>query len=183
MLEHVEAWLLERHLPPGARVLDAGCGTGLCSVLLAKHGYTVTAIDIAPQMVKAAQQRAQTLGVAERITFVAGDLEIVSGQYDAVVCLDVLIHYPQPGFAEMCTRLASLSRGPFIMTYAPYNSLLASLHWVGGHFPRSERRTDIQMIPDGEVRRILTEAGMEVRRSVRVSRGFYHVALLEAGRG
>ncbi len=180
MLQYVEAWLLEHHLPTDAHILDAGCGTGLCSTMLAQHGYHITAIDIAPQMVRAAQQRAQSAGVAERIRFVAGDLEIVGGSYDAVVCLDVLIHYPQPDFATMCSRLAHLSRGPLIITYAPYNTLFATLHWVGGHFPRSERRTDIQMIPDTRVQQVLAATGRQVQRSVRISRGFYHVALLEA---
>lgn len=181
MLQQVEHWIDEQALPAGARILDAGCGTGLCSVAMARRGLRVTAVDIAPQMVHATAQRARAAGVAAQLDLVAGDLESVHGSYDAVICLDVLIHYPRPAFAQLCNHLASLSRGVFIFTYAPHNPLLAAMHWVGGFFPKSQRRTDIQMIPERFVARSLDAAGMQVRRSLRVSKGFYHVALSEAG--
>jgi magnesium-protoporphyrin O-methyltransferase len=180
MLDHVQSWLAERALPEGATVLDAGCGTGLFSLAMAQQGFRVTAVDIAPQMVQAAQQRAQELGVQDNIDFITGDLESVGGSYDAVVCLDVLIHYPRPAFDQLCSHLASLSRGELIITYAPHNPALALMHHIGGFFPRSQRRTDIQMIRDGAVQQILAQAGWQVQRSTRVSCGFYHVALLEA---
>lgn len=180
MMERAEAWLSEHALPDGARVFDAGCGTGLFSLRLAQRGVVVTAADIAPQMVRTARAAVERAGFGERVHFVAGDLEVVSGQYDAVVCFDVLIHYPRPGFAQLCTHLAQQCRGPFIFTYAPHNPLLAMKHWVGGRFPRAQRRTEIQMMPESFVRETLEKAGMTVRRNVRVSCGFYHVALLEA---
>ncbi len=180
MLAQVEAWLADAQLPAGAHVLDAGCGTGLVSIALAKQGYNVTSVDIAPQMVKSARHQAIEAGVADRVRFIAGDLEVVSGSFDAVICLDVLIHYPRSGFAQMCTRLARLSRGPLIMTYAPYNRLLATKHWIGGFFPKSNRRTTIQMTPDHFVKKTLAEAGKPFYRGRRISHGFYHVALAEA---
>lgn len=180
MMSQAAAWLDEHNLSPGAHILDAGCGTGLFSFSLAQKGYTVTAVDIAPQMVKSASQNMHAAGLHDRVHFVAGDIEVIDGVYDAVVCFDVLIHYPQPAFAQLCTRLVQRSRGPLIITYAPYNQLLAVKHWVGGYFPKSERRTTIEMIPDEFVRQSLQSAGMSVYRSRRISRGFYHVALLEA---
>lgn len=182
MLDQASAWLAENNLRHGASVLDAGCGTGLFSLQLARRGFQVTAIDIAPQMVRSASQQAHEEGLGERIRFVAGDIEVVGGSYDAVVCFDVLIHYPEPAFAQLCTRLAQASRGSLIITYAPYNRLLAAKHWVGGHFPRGDRRTTIAMIPDDFVRQTLESVGMRVHRSRRISHGFYHVKLLEARR-
>lgn len=184
MMAQAEAWLLDRMplMPAAAQALDAGCGTGLFSVALARRGFAVTAVDIAPQMVNAAAQQARRAGVHERVRCLAGDLESVSGCYDAVTCLDVLVHYPAPSFTRMCARLAQLSRGALLLTYAPYEPVLAALHWLGGRFPRGHRRTDIQMVSDQLVQQTLEAAGMQVCRSARISKGFYHVTLLEAFR-
>lgn len=181
MLALLYGWLDELNLPPGAHLLDAGCGTGLLSVALAQRGYTVTAVDISSQMVQAAAQRAQAAGVAGRMHFLVSDLETVGGSYDAVACLDVLIHYPEAAFGPMCAHLARRSRGRLFFTHAPYNRLLAAMHWLGGYFPKSQRRTDIQMIRDNVVRQSLAEATMQVQRSAQVNHGFYFVRLVQAG--
>src|SRR3546814_3953888 len=39
----------------GAEVLDVGCGGGLLSEALASHGARVTALDLAPELVKVAK--------------------------------------------------------------------------------------------------------------------------------
>lgn len=180
MLGYVRQWLGEAALPPDADLFDAGCGTGLFSLAMARQGFQVTAVDIAPQMVETARQQAQAAGLADRIQFVVGDLATVSGSYAAVACLDVLIHYPPPAFAPLCQQLARLSRGPLLITYAPYNRLLAALHWIGGRFPQSQRRTTIAMVTDQFVQQTLAAVDMRIVRSVRISCGFYHVALIEA---
>lgn len=180
MLAQAEAWLLESR--QSGTVLDAGCGTGLFSVMLARRGFTVTAVDIAPRMVEEARANAVKAGVAERIDFRVGDAESAAGQFDAVVCFDVLVHYPLEPFTHLCHFLAERCDGTLIITYAPYNRLLAFMHWVGGHFPRRHRRTEIQMTPDSVVAGALAAAGMQVKRTMNVYHGFYHVRLLEAAR-
>ena len=40
-------------------------------------------------------------------------------QVEAVVCLEVLVHYPQPAFERLAGRLARQSNGPLLLTYAP----------------------------------------------------------------
>lgn len=180
MLALAEQWIEESRLPAGSRVLDAGCGTGLFSVGMARRGYTVHGVDIAPQMVAAARAAAQRRGVGERATFACGDLEAIDGLFDAVACFDVLVHYPQPLFGDLLTHLARRTRGPLLLTYAPYSSLLHALHWIGGRFPRAQRRTEIQMIRSRDVEQTLAEAGMRVVRQSAISHGFYHVTLLHA---
>ncbi|MCB0162064.1 MAG: hypothetical protein KDD83_28200, partial [Caldilineaceae bacterium] len=54
--------------------------------------------------------------------------------------------------------------------------------WVGGFFPKSKRRTEIQMIRRDVVVQTLADAGLTVTRTVNISKGFYHVTLLEARR-
>ena len=180
MLAQVETWLNVYSLPKDAHILDAGCGIGLLSVALAQRGFRVTSVDIAPHMVDATKVRAGQAGVLDQMEFLVGDLEAVSETFDAIVCLDVLVHYPQPLFEHMATGLANRTRGPLLITYAPYNRLLATMHWMARFFPKGQRRTNIQMIRDSLVRKTLEQAGMQVQNETRVSRGFYHVALLDA---
>lgn len=187
MLALAESWLAERFPPEllstrPATLLDAGCGTGLFATAQARRGFGVTAVDIAPQMVMAAGERARALGVAERVRLHVGDADELGGEYDAVVCFDVLIHYPRPALEAMLANLARRARGPLLFTYAPHEPLLAALHWLGGRFPSASRRTDIQMTPEPVVRSALAAQGMTVRRSAQVRSGFYHVNLVEAAR-
>lgn len=187
MLARAEAWLLEwigttGRTPLAMNALDAGCGTGVFSIMLAQHGMQVTAVDIAPQMVAAAADRARAAGVAQRVTFTAGDIEDVQGSFDVVACFDVLIHYPQPAFDQLLSHLAQCTCGLLLFTYAPYEPLLAAMHWIGGFFPRAHRRTEIQMIRENDVRHTVARHGLRVGRIEPIRSGFYHVNLVEATR-
>ncbi|WP_327653158.1 class I SAM-dependent methyltransferase [Micromonospora aurantiaca] len=50
-----EARLLDALVPPGARVLDAGCGTGRVAAALAARGHDVVGVDADPTLVEAAR--------------------------------------------------------------------------------------------------------------------------------
>jgi len=58
----------------GARVLDAGCGTGALAIEAARRGADVLAIDISPTLVDLARERAPKDLGAGRVTFAVGDL-------------------------------------------------------------------------------------------------------------
>ena len=49
---------LARHVAPGARLIDLGCGPGADAVEMARRGHRVTAIDSSPAMVAEARKRA-----------------------------------------------------------------------------------------------------------------------------
>ncbi len=184
MLGTALAWLDEGLAArgPQAHALDAGCGTGLLTLALARRGHRVTAVDLAPQMADATTEAARRAGLEGRVACRSGDLEQAAGRFDAVACLDVLVHYPRADFARMLGTLAARADGPLVFSYAPHSALLAALHWLGGRFPKGERRTEIQMTPDAFVDAALAAAGMRARRRARVGRGFYYVTLVEAAR-
>lgn len=75
----------------GKRVLDIGCGTGLLSVKLSKVGGDVTGIDLSPNMLQVASERAQALSLT--ITFheqPMQELQGFSGFDVAVIAIDSL---------------------------------------------------------------------------------------------
>ncbi|MFG1677441.1 class I SAM-dependent methyltransferase [Micromonospora sp. NPDC049282] len=50
-----EARLVDALVPPGARILDAGCGTGRVAAALAGRGHAVVGVDADPTLVEAAR--------------------------------------------------------------------------------------------------------------------------------
>src|SRR5574341_875305 len=58
--------LVEQKVLRPCRVVELGCGTGVNAVYLASQGFEVTAIDIAPTALRAAEERARKAGVQVR---------------------------------------------------------------------------------------------------------------------
>lgn len=91
----------------GLRVLDIGCGGGLIAEPLTRLGAQVTGIDPAPENIAAAQVHAQAQGldIDYRATTVEA-LAAEGAQFDAVLCLEVVEHVPDPGaFLKTCASL------------------------------------------------------------------------------
>ena len=179
MLATAAAWLGEHRT---GTMLDAGCGTGLFAVAMAERGWQVTAVDIAPQMAGATAARAEAAGMAERVTALAGDLEAATGEHDAAVCFDVLIHYDAAALGPMLSGLAARSRGPVLFTYAPHTPVLGALAWLGDKFPKGERRTDVKLIRRTMLDAALAGAGLREVQRASVRSGFYYVELVETAR-
>jgi SAM-dependent methyltransferase len=58
---HGEATFCARRVPVGARVLDAGCGTGRVAIRLAELGYRCVGVDVDPVMLAEARRSAPHL--------------------------------------------------------------------------------------------------------------------------
>jgi 2-polyprenyl-3-methyl-5-hydroxy-6-metoxy-1,4-benzoquinol methylase len=81
-------------IPPGARVLDVGCGVGRWSRWLARRGADVVGVDLSQAMIAEARRRAAEDGVAHRCRFVVADATelALSARFDCILCVTVLQH-------------------------------------------------------------------------------------------
>jgi SAM-dependent methyltransferase len=85
----IAAWLIERGVLPGAKILDAGCGTGRYALELARRGYNVHGADLSPELIDIATRAiGDSTGCA---SFSVGDItELPSNRSDAILCRGVL---------------------------------------------------------------------------------------------
>ncbi len=160
----------------GARLLDAGCGTGALAVEAARRGAEVVAVDLAPTLVALAESRLpRTLGHG-RISFHAGDmLDPALGRFDHVVAMDSLIHYRADDMAAAVARLAARTDHTLVFTFAPRTAALTLMHAAGKLFPRGDRSPAIEPVAPAAIRRRLETGRPALRlgRSARVATGFY----------
>ncbi len=181
-VDQVLTWLkADGHLQ-GLTICDAGCGVGSLSIPLAQLGATVFASDISEKMVGEAKERAADLGQFPHLTFAVQDLESLSGRYHTVVCLDVLIHYPQVKAAEMIQHLSSLAESRLIVSFAPKTLAYSLLKKVGEFFPGPSKTTRAYLHSEAEIVAILKQQGWVVQRHTMTKTRFYFSRLLEATR-
>lgn len=81
----------------GLRVLDVGCGGGYTCEFLAKRGAIVSGIDPSTACIEAAQAHAAISGLTIDYRPGVGEtLPFPTGQFDVVICVDVLEHVQNP---------------------------------------------------------------------------------------
>ena len=81
---------IETHL-----VLDLCCGTGSMTMRLDRCGYDMIALDLSPEMLNIAKEKAAALGIEERVLFLCQDMcefELFGTVQAVASCLDSLNH-------------------------------------------------------------------------------------------
>lgn len=102
--EHAAGPLLSAaRVHAGCRLLDVACGSGVVANHAARHGASVTGIDIAPRMLELAAK------LNPECTFREGSVDSMpfeDGAFDAVVCAFGIGHFPDPPVAVAeCARV------------------------------------------------------------------------------
>src|SRR5512134_1333928 len=103
----------------GRRVLDVGCGGGLLAEAMARKGATVTALDMADDLLQVARLHALEAGVEVDYRLEPAEVHAAAqaGVYDVVTCMEMLEHVPDPvAVVEALGRLAKPGGHVFVST-------------------------------------------------------------------
>lgn len=156
-------WLGNLH---GQRVLELGCGPGDYTVMLARRGARVTALDIAPASVQLTHRRAATKRLTGSVLVqraAAESLPFANGGFDWVVGFGLLHHADPIALAPEVRRVLkpggrALFREPLganpllglVRQYIPYRQkyrspnesplIYAGINRIGRHFSRTRIR-------------------------------------------
>ena len=133
--ERTSLSVLSAHIPPGARVLDLGCGSGAVGRFLTRRGDGAV-IDGLTLNTEEAALAAPDYRRVEVANLDSADLAALfaGSQYDAIVCADVLEHtrHPQQVLASARRLLAGNGRVLISIPNAGYCGLIAEL--MAGEF-------------------------------------------------
>ena len=91
--EELEKFLNDTH-PPAGEALDLGCGEGRNSLLLARYGYHVHAVDASSQGIQKLEKYARSQGL-DNIDGEVADvrtMQLKPNFYDAIVAVTILDH-------------------------------------------------------------------------------------------
>ena len=138
-------------LPPGAEILDAGCGSGRNMVELAPRGE-VTGIELSPASAAVARSR----NVGEVVEGSVAELPFEDDSFDFAVCLDVIEHLDDDLQTLRELRRVVRPGGRLLVTVPAYPSLWSS-HDVVNHHRRRYTRTSLL--------RAARESGWEATRT------------------
>ncbi len=113
-------WINQQMPLAGRRVLDVGCGGGILADAMARKGADVLGIDLATKALRVAQLHALEAGTAN-IDYREVSVEALADEqpasFDAVTCMEMLEHVPDPAsVVRACCELVKPGGWAFFST-------------------------------------------------------------------
>jgi 2-polyprenyl-6-hydroxyphenyl methylase/3-demethylubiquinone-9 3-methyltransferase len=156
----------------GQQILDVGCGGGILADAMARLGASVTGIDLATKALRVAQLHAleaQTPNVQYREVSVEALAALQPGTFDAVTCMEMLEHVPDPAsVVRACAALVKPGGWVFFSTLnrSPKSFLLAIVgaEYVLNLLPRGTHEY-AKMIRPSELASYCRAADLDLRHT------------------
>lgn len=152
-------------LPPGARVLDAGCGPGLVAEAFLESGFEVLGVDLSAEMIRRARERCARFGPRARFEQ-RSFFDLDPGQpVDCALSRNVLHHLEDP--QAFSARQAALVRtgGAVLALDHSADPDPARRAWSES-IERDRDRTHVRSLSSGEMVDLLARAGLEEIRLI-----------------
>jgi SAM-dependent methyltransferase len=145
-------------LPPGARVLDAGCGPGLVAEAFLEAGCEVLGVDLSAEMVRRAGERCARFGPRARFEQ-RSLLAVDGGAFDASLSRNVLHHLDDP--RAFVARQAALVRpGGAVLALDLSTDPDPVRHDWSQRVERARDRTHVRTLTAGEIVDVFALAGL-----------------------
>ena len=152
----------------GSAALDVGCGGGLLSEALAAEGARVTAIDLAPDLLRVARLHMLESGL--EVDYLQQSVESLAAErpasFDVVTCMEMLEHVPDPvSVIASCATLLKPGGRLFVSTLnrtpAAFALAIVGAEYVARLLPRGTHRYR-DFIRPSELAGWLRRSGLEL---------------------
>ncbi len=155
--------LIQRYVPSGSHVLDAGCGFGEWVAYLTSKGYAAEGVDFSPEIV------ARLRAAYPEQRWMQGDIRGIpapSGSFDAVISWGVIEHDEAGPGAALREFHRVLRPGGMIVVTVPIDSPAQRKSAEVMYRPHGREQVFFQyFMTDGELRQDVADAGFEVLES------------------
>jgi ubiquinone/menaquinone biosynthesis C-methylase UbiE len=173
----VKSFILDQQPLASRRWIDAGCGTGRLSRMLAAQGAHVIGVDAAEAMLVIAREIAEGSAIGNRLTFQHVEdvihLPFAGGSFDGILCSSVLEYLADPLACLREFARVLRSGGTLIVSIPNRTSVLRRAHSVEYRLTRllghpglpAYMRYSKNAFDATEFRQILANAGFTLIRS------------------
>jgi SAM-dependent methyltransferase len=144
--------------PPGARILDAGCGPGLVAEAFLEAGCAVHGVDLSAEMVRRARERCARFG--DRARFEQGSIEEEGpGPFDGAVSRFV-VHHARDPLAFVRAQVARVRAGGAVVVYDHTGDPDPEPARWHAEVERARDRTHTRNLSPGELVDLCARAGL-----------------------